>query len=366
MKVFSINEWNPLKIVVLGRIFESYNYAIDLSFKLFFKESMGYLPQGNRIEIKKKYVDELNEDLTDLKTTLENLGIIVLRPKTISHLNIFKTPYFQTELMPPLNIRDQTLILGDTIIETSVLQRSRYFENDFLKDIFYNAFLDGARWIKMPSPILEDSSFDQENIIKKSEIKKEYFNKDENGIDIVDKTPEYTYKLNKFEMMIDAAQFVRFGKDIIVNVSNKNHYLGYLWFKRMFPEFNFHLVTHWADNHLDSFIVPLCEGTLLLRNSQYKEILPDFLKDWKIIYPPIPTENIFPVYDSNDPILTSLYIDMNVLSIDGKKIICNSLFPQLSDLLYKEGFDPIPVRHRHRRIFAGGFHCFTLDIYREQ
>ena len=67
----------------------------------------------------------------------------------------------------------------------------------------------------------------------------------------------------------------------------------------------------------------------------------------------------------NAIILTTKYIDLNVLSVDEDKIIVNSLFPELIKTLEKHGFTPIPVRHRHRRIFGGGFHCFTLDTVRE-
>jgi len=369
VKVFSNNEWSPLKSVILGRFFEEFSFNVDISFKYFFKESLAYLPNSNRIKVKKQYIEELNEDLEEFKKALEKFNVKIYRPKTISKLHLFSTPNFKTELMPPLNVRDQTLILGNTIIETSVMQRSRYFENDLLKDIFYEAFLDEAKWVKMPSPTLQNKTFDVEYLNKKTKTSKEFFElKDElkNNSTIVDKNMNFNNNLKHFEMMIDAAQFVRFGKDVIVNVSNRNHYLGYLWFKRTFPEYNFHLVTHWVDNHLDSFIVPLNEGTLLLRNSAYKDILPDFLKEWKIIYCPKPSENQFPVYDKDDPILTSLYIDMNILSLDGTNIICNSLFPELGELLYKEGFNPVLVRHRHRRIFAGGFHCFTLDLQRSE
>ena len=31
----------------------------------------------------------------------------------------------------------------------------------------------------------------------------------------------------------------------------------------------------------------------------------------------------------------------------------------------QHGFTPIPLRHRHRRLFGGGFHCFTLDTVRD-
>ena len=33
-------------------------------------------------------------------------------------------------------------------------------------------------------------------------------------------------------------------------------------------------------------------------------------------------------------------------------------------VLERRGFTVVPVRHRHRRLFGGGFHCFTLDTVR--
>lgn len=64
-------------------------------------------------------------------------------------------------------------------------------------------------------------------------------------------------------------------------------------------------------------------------------------------------------------ILTTKYIDLNILSVDEEKVIVNSLFPELMTTLDKHGFTPIQVRHRHQRLFGGGFHCFTLDTVRE-
>jgi glycine amidinotransferase len=45
-------------------------------------------------------------------------------------------------------------------------------------------------------------------------------------------------------------------------------------------------------------------------------------------------------------------------------VVVNSLFPELIRLLERHGFDVLPICHRHRRLFGGGFHCFTLDVRR--
>lgn len=358
--VYSDNEWAPLKEVVLGSPLNYIMPSFDISFKLFYSEHYTevYSRKDNngKPQIKPQYLMELTEDIKAMESKFKELGIIVHRPKVLSGPIPYKTPYYKSTMIPALNVRDQVVILKNRIVELAPQVRYRYFENDLLKPIFYDFFSRGnCQWFEMPRPMMLDSSFDTESVAETFPI-------------------ENTQKLNAVElnfsigheMMIDAAQLVRFGNDIIVNVSTNNHRLGAEWLIRQFPEYNFHILRSATDNHLDSYIVPLCDGVLLVRNSFIKSILPDFLKKWKIIYSPEPKENQYPKYGFDDIRLAGPFIDINVLSIDGKKIMCNSLFPELVDLLEKEGFDPIPIQHRHRRLFGGGFHCFTLDIVREE
>ncbi|MBB5866728.1 N-dimethylarginine dimethylaminohydrolase [Allocatelliglobosispora scoriae] len=63
--------------------------------------------------------------------------------------------------------------------------------------------------------------------------------------------------------------------------------------------------------------------------------------------------------------MNSLYIDLNVLSVDTEQVLVNEQRTGLRRLLDAEGFTTIPVRHRHRRLFGGGFHCFILDTHRD-
>jgi glycine amidinotransferase len=84
-----------------------------------------------------------------------------------------------------------------------------------------------------------------------------------------------------------------------------------------------------------------------------------------MILPPQPEPGSFPIDDDGDRVLTSPYIDLNVLSISPDHVLVNEACPGLIRVLEAEGFEVIPVRHRHRRLFGGGFHCFTLDTVRE-
>lgn len=357
--VYSNNEWSPLKEVILGSPLNYQLPSFDMSFKLFFQKNIqevyARVDNKNKPQVKPIYLKELQEDIEEMQKVLENMGIIVHRPKILKQIAHYKTPYFSATGLPALNVRDQVVILKNRIVELAPQVRCRYFENDLLKPIFYEFFKRGnCNWFEMPKPMMLDSSFD------KTSLSETY------PIENTDIHPNIELNFGVgHEMMIDAAQLVRFGKDIIVNVSTNNHRLGAEWLIRMFPEYNFHILRSVTDNHLDSFIVPLCEGTVLIRNDFVKSILPDFLKNWKIIKAPAPRDNQYPKYGFDDIRLAGKFVDINVLSLDGKRIMCNSLFPELVDLLEKEGFDPVPVQHRHRRLFNGGFHCFTLDIVRE-
>ncbi|MBA2655465.1 MAG: glycine amidinotransferase [Tatlockia sp.] len=306
--------------------------------------------------IKNQYLEELAEDVGELVLVLEKLNVKVHRPLPLNKGVTFKTPYWNATCIPALNIRDQAIIIGNEIIETPPQIRARYFENDLLKSIFYRYFSAGAKWTTMPKPIMTDNSFDLAYV--EDQIQ-----------DVIATQKVYKQEVSEFdvghEIMIDAAQCIRFGKDILVNVANKNHELGLQWLERhLGGKFNIHRAYRMTDNHIDSIILPLRPGLLLLRSPAFLKFLPEALQKWDVIYPPEPKKNNFPNYEDDNLILTSKYIDLNVLSVDEDKVIVNSLFPELIQTLEKHKMTPIPVRHRHRRLFGGGFHCFTLDTVR--
>ena len=368
MMVNSFDEWSPLKEIIVGSPINYELPELELSFKLFFHDvanSAFYYPTYEKAtgdeqkpdtkKLKKRYVEELAEDVEELSNTLTKLGVKVHRPISLNQVIDFKTPYWEATGLPALNVRDQAIIMGNEIIETAPQVRARYFENDLLKPVFYKYFKAGSGWITMPRPIMTDQSFDTSYV------------SGETNPCIQEVYPQKTSEFDVgFEMMIDAAQCIRFGKDILVNVATENHELGLQWFQRhLGDKFRFHRLYRFADNHIDSLVLPLRPGTLLLRNPSIVDKLPKALQKWDKIYAPEPQENIFPSYEEDDLILTSKFIDLNVLSVDEETVIVNSLFPELIKTLEKHGFTTVPVRHRHRRIFGGGFHCFTLDTVRE-
>lgn len=58
-------------------------------------------------------------------------------------------------------------------------------------------------------------------------------------------------------------------------------------------------------------------------------------------------------------------MDLNILSLDSKRVLVNKNAVHTADVLDKNGFEVIQVELENGEIFAGGIHCSTLDLERE-
>ncbi|MFV2104380.1 glycine amidinotransferase [Micromonospora sp. LOL_024] len=367
MKLNSFDEWSPLREVVVGSAVNYTSHERELSFDLFFHDNLvrseWYYPRlsapsagKSASAIKQRYVDELNEDVENIARILESLGVLVHRPMPVHpSTNEVKTLAWSASVVPALNVRDNTLIVGDEIIETPPMIRSRYFETQLLSPVFADYFRSGARWTVMPRPLMTDASFDPS-----------YANSNAGGpIEPVQDPEKSPYDVG-YEMMFDAAQCLRLGRDIVANIATANHALAVDWLERHLEgRFRIHRVYQLSDSHIDSMVLALRPGLLLVRSPEVVDYLPAALQKWDTIVPPPPESNNFPVYDDDDLILTSPYIDLNVLSVDPYTVLVNDACPELVRTLERHKFTVVPVRHRHRRLFGGGFHCFTLDTVRD-
>ncbi|MFC4951057.1 glycine amidinotransferase [Pseudonocardia sp. GCM10023141] len=357
----SFDEWTQLHEVVVGRAEYYTAHNVDTSWRLFFHDNVaptlgGDSAASDLLPIPDQLVDELNEDITGLVTALAACGVNVLRPAAPGKDVDISSPFWSARATPPLNIRDQTIILGNTIVETAPHVRARVFENDLLKPLFYSYFEAGSNWLSMPRPALTRDSLDDA-----------YFRRQ--GIDVSCATDgETALGIDGLglEMIFDGAQCMRLGRDVLVNVANRNHELALRWLTVNLPQLRFHRLDGIADNHIDSVVVPLRPGLMLLRSPKYLSYLPLAMQSWDVIYPPATNESDFPDYTDFGFVIpiASRYIDINVLSVNETTVVVNAHYPELISLLEKRGFTVVPVRHRHRRLFGGGFHCFTLDTVR--
>ena len=167
------------------------------------------------------------------------------------------------------------------------------------------------------------------------------------------------------EIALDGAQCIRLGRDVLVNVGNKNHALGYKWLQSILGDrFQFHALDRLAADHIDTFILPLRPGLWLARNADFVKSLPDEFASWDVIVAPEAEEDRFPNYAGTSFPIASTHVDMNVLSINESTVVVNSLYPELIRVLERRGLAVVPVQLRHRRLIGGGFHCLTIDVRR--
>lgn len=373
MHLNSHDEFSPLKEVIVGSAENYISHDRDITFELFNYGTLTGLhsdwayprlvvssgSKGERWEINRRYAEELHEDVENLAHVLRGLGVTVHRPLPLPpNPDPIAGLGWQAAPTPALNIRDNTLILGDEIIETPPAIRSRYLETRLLAPIFAKYFEAGARWTTMPRPVLTDRSFD---LSYARDIAPEVGGPTES---ITDPLPS-PYDVG-FEMIFDGAQVLRLGRDLIINIANENHSAAVDWLERQVGDrYEIHRVHRMVDSHIDTMLLALRPGVFVARHEGIRDMLPKKFQSWKFIIPPKPNLGAFPVYEESDLVLTSPYIDLNVFSVDQDTVLVNKECSGLLKALDAEGFTTVPVQHRHRRLFGGGFHCFTLDTHRE-
>lgn len=353
--VNSHDEWSRLREVIVGTPYHL-DYHDDLSFRLFFHRNLTPGSEGparraaaNRlfrnVRPGNQLRDECLEDLAGLTSVLKEYGAVVHRPETLTTVPTIQTPHWSAPMGHALMPRDLFLVAGDEIIETSPAVRARYFEADLYKELFTGYFNAGARWTLAPRSRLLDRNFDFAYAVA-------------HGYD--GDVPADPFH----ELMFDAAQILRFGRDLIFNVSTVNHRMGARWLSRHLGERNLVHVVEITDNHIDAAILPLRPGTLLVHEHVDLASLPAPLRRWDVIryeWLDRPVE----VAGDGVPMLASQSIGMNVLSLDERHVVVQDIQLPLIRSLERAGFTPIPVRWRHGRSLGGGFHCVTLDIRRD-
>jgi hypothetical protein len=125
--ISSWNEWDSLKRVVVGDATAA-NWPVNdpvfnkESEKTTWKETP--VPRG---PVPQHIIEETNEDLAALATTLTGLGVEVVRPDPLN----FQTHDGMYNYCP----RDRLLVLGDTVVDTPMMYPCRDMELQCYHDI---------------------------------------------------------------------------------------------------------------------------------------------------------------------------------------------------------------------------------------
>jgi N-dimethylarginine dimethylaminohydrolase len=339
-RVWSCNEWDPLEEVIVGNPLQARFPTPDLSTQLaeFPGRPLAEIPYGH---FPQKIIDETEEDLNKFVQVLEDLGITVRRPQTWPHDAKFSTIHWQCQGYYNYCPRDIMMVIGDHIIETPNVIRSRAQETFSYRTLLMDYMKSGAKWYSAPKPMLLDSLFE--------------------GVDMEKPTPRND------EPAFDAANVLRFGQDLIYLVSATGNELGGQWLQTILGDkFRVHFLKDvYYGSHVDSTLVALRPGLVLCNPARLNDdTLPKILKQWKVIYSP-PMENT-DRYDADylSKCIGSDWIDMNAFSINPNLVVVDRDQTSLIKLLEKEGLDVIPLKFRHSKMMGGGPHCITLDIRR--
>jgi glycine amidinotransferase/scyllo-inosamine-4-phosphate amidinotransferase 1 len=301
----SYNEWDPLREVVVGTA-DFANWPVnDTVFAQESKKttwSLSPVPGG---PVPDWIIDEANEDLDILSSTLESLNVIVHRPKFLN--------FQQLDGMYNYCPRDRLLIYGNTVVDPAMMYPCRDMEIAALDFVIYRA-------------------------------------------DTVYQMPR------NHNMVLDAANVLRLNDTMLFLESDSGNLAAARWLQHKFPDVKVEVCNFYSGVHIDSTIVPLREGLVLVNASRVRgDNLPSVFQDWEIVWVDQVVEQKFYQYP-----YASKWIALNMLVVDPYTVIVDLKQTKLIKLLEKQyNFTVIPLELRHSRTLGGGFHCVTLDLVRE-
>jgi len=301
--ISTYNEWDPLKRVVVG-IADYANwptndpvFALE-SEKTLWKETP--VPSG---PVPQHIIDEANIDLNILASTLERMNIDVWRPGVMN----FQEIGGMYNYCP----RDRLLIYGDTVVDTAMMYPCRNVESEAL-------------------------------------------------FHVTSVARDVIYMPRNEGMILDAANVCRLNDTWLYLESPSGNRQAYNWLREQFPDVKIELCNFYSGVHIDSTIVPLREGLVMLNASRVNDSnCPRVFKSWEKIY----VEDVVPQNFYQYP-YASKWIAMNMLVVDPNTVIVDAAQSALIKLLLKHKFEVIPLSLRHSRTLGGGFHCVTLDLER--
>jgi len=301
ISVNSNNEWDTLKEVILGTA-DHMNWSSTEDFRSKFKSA----PIG---KVPNTIIYQTNNALESFKKLLERHGVDVLRPEPIN--------YQERNGFGCYSPRDSILIIGDKAICSPMHLKDRLMEQEAL-----TPHLIGRSVIMYPE---QDS-----------------------------------------EYMFDAANVMRCNNEILFLISSTGNYGGARWLQNVLgKEYRVTTIpkTVYHGSHLDSTIVPLREGLVMLNAERVtEETIPSFMENWDKLW--ISKDDIKDTPTITQPISTK-WMALNILSINPELVVCDPDQFILREKLNRVGIESIGVKLPHARYLLGGHHCTTLDTIRE-
>ena len=364
MKLCSHNEWDPLKEVIVGRA-ESKAFLTFPNKEWIAQDKRDKLEKLAEKAFPKSLIDEVNGDLEKFCDVIRNYGAKVFRPDSAGVNKLHSTGNWCSTGINIYNTRDLHLVVGNTLIESPTHMRHRYFEAQRMHKIFYDQyFKEGFRWIAAPKPMLTGKY----------------------RIPTVEDGKLY-HKLTEEEIMFEAANTLRMGRDLIYLVSGSGNYLGAKWLQTILGEqYKIHTTEGiYRSSHIDSTLMVLRPGLILINGGRVNEDnCPSLFDSWDKIYfhdiQPYPKE----VEDFHEKVwkplhkqfaelgvetdlnyMATIWAGMNLFSLDQETVVVDERQAALIKTLEAHKMKVIPLSNPNQYLMKGAFHCCTLDTVRE-
>lgn len=337
----SFDEFTRLRSVVVGTAVGANHPDIDPTFEHFFRPPpdpdlrrriVGPIPRG--------VVDEIEDDIAAFVRVLEARGVEVLRPDPVDCAARFRTPHWESAQLYSLMPRDCLLVVGDLVVEVPSPLRSRYFETFAFRRVVEGYARRGAHVVAAPKPQLAADPID----------------------------PVDADRLTEDELLFDAANCVRLGRDVFVDVNRTANRRAVAWLWRTLrglvdPAVRVHPMSLGHD-HADVTLIPLKPGVLLVDPEKVTAAtVPEPLRSWDRVA----VEEVMPTRDYGlpYPLASNDGIGRNVLVLDPETVVVDEIQLPLIRALERRRFTVIPLRYRHGRTLGGSWHCITLDTHRD-
>lgn len=356
--VNSWNEWDPLEEIVVGRADGAWFEPTEPGHRPALRGPDRHrpFPTGPKPA---ETIARANDELDGLVDLLQTLGVTVRRPAVAGFGAPVSTPAFTVEnqycsVCP----RDVLITLGNQILEATMSRRSRFFEYLPYRDLVRHYWTADPRvsWTAAPKPSMAEGMY-----------RPEFWELtlDERHA----RMHEFEFCVTQDEVVFDAADITRMGRDVFVQESMTTNRAGIEWLRReLTPRglrvHTLHFPLDFFPSHIDCTFVPLRPGLVLTnpdRPLRHDERELFVANGWELVDAPEPAYG-------NDEMprhcQSSRWLSMNLLSLTPDLVVCEESETGLHRLLRGLGFDVLTVPFRNVYEFGGSLHCATWDVRR--
>jgi N-dimethylarginine dimethylaminohydrolase len=321
--MYSKNEWDPLKKVVVGIADYAKVPQINISLR-----TINYADVQDETTIitgpyPAQVINEANEDLENLSNFLKTQGVDVVRPTANSDCNYYN-------YCP----RDNVVVHNNLALATPMPLIAR--KNEYL------AFSHHLTNIKNIPCSYNDNLYNLKCL---------------GDPDIL--------ALTEYEPAFDAANIIRANNDLLYLVSNSGNKKGAQLLQELVSN---DVTVHTLEGvysymHIDSTVAFLKEGLMLLNPSRIKSIdqMPKAFQNWDVIWCPEPV----PIGHFGNYKHSSDWISMNLFSVNPNLVVVEEHQTPLRKELEKYNIECAMLPMRHSVTLGGCFHCVTLDLERK-